>query len=253
MATEFEMSMIGELSYFLGLQIKQMKNGTFMSKGKYIKDMLKKFGMNDAKIQPKPTAHIVWISHPRSPHFTARPPSPSVCLCCSKDGSGPASPSPLPQTPSRDKEKPPHQHPQQASFPGAAASLQPPRPWNLRTARVEIGRFGEGVRAGVWRAPAAAGGGPAHEEGLRRAHQGRDHRGLRRHPRQPPAAAAQEAPARRAAPVNMLYPGLSLTDVNLDSYKIDETCLALGDRHLRVIVTEQKPGREQTERRKFLV
>ena len=30
-ASEFEMSMIGELSYFLGLQIKQMKNGTFIS------------------------------------------------------------------------------------------------------------------------------------------------------------------------------------------------------------------------------
>jgi hypothetical protein len=41
--------MIRELSYFLGLQIKQMKNGTFVSQGKYIKDMLKKFGMNDAK------------------------------------------------------------------------------------------------------------------------------------------------------------------------------------------------------------
>ena len=49
MASEFEMSMIRELSYFLGLQIKQMKNGTFMSQGKYIKDMLKKFGMDDAK------------------------------------------------------------------------------------------------------------------------------------------------------------------------------------------------------------
>ena len=48
-ASEFEMSMIGELSYFLGLQIKQMKNGTFVSQGKYIKDMLKKFGMDDAK------------------------------------------------------------------------------------------------------------------------------------------------------------------------------------------------------------
>ena len=46
MANEFEMSMIGELSYFLGLQIKQMKNGTFVSQGK---DMLKKFGMDDAK------------------------------------------------------------------------------------------------------------------------------------------------------------------------------------------------------------
>ena len=49
MASEFEMSMIGELSYFLGLQIKQIKNGTFVSEGKYIKDMLKKFGMDDAK------------------------------------------------------------------------------------------------------------------------------------------------------------------------------------------------------------
>jgi hypothetical protein len=31
MANEFEMSMIGELSYFHGLQIKQLKNGTFIS------------------------------------------------------------------------------------------------------------------------------------------------------------------------------------------------------------------------------
>jgi hypothetical protein len=49
MASEFEMFMIGELSYFLGLQIKKLKNGTFMSHDKYIKDMLKKFGMKDEK------------------------------------------------------------------------------------------------------------------------------------------------------------------------------------------------------------
>jgi hypothetical protein len=49
MTSEFEMSMIGELSYFLSLQIKQLKNGTFVSQGKYIKDMLKKFEMEDAK------------------------------------------------------------------------------------------------------------------------------------------------------------------------------------------------------------
>ena len=49
MASEFEMSMIGELSYFFGLQIKQMKNGTFVSQGKYIKDMIKKFRLDDAK------------------------------------------------------------------------------------------------------------------------------------------------------------------------------------------------------------
>jgi hypothetical protein len=49
MANEFEMSMIGELSYFLSLQIKQLKDGIFVSQGKYIKDILKKFGMNEAK------------------------------------------------------------------------------------------------------------------------------------------------------------------------------------------------------------
>jgi uncharacterized membrane protein YciS (DUF1049 family) len=49
MANEFEMSMIREVSYFLGLQIKQMKSGTFVSQGKYIKDMIKKFGLQDAK------------------------------------------------------------------------------------------------------------------------------------------------------------------------------------------------------------
>jgi spore maturation protein CgeB len=49
MANEFEMSMIRELNYFLGLQIKQLKNGTFVSQGKYIKYMLKKFRMDDAK------------------------------------------------------------------------------------------------------------------------------------------------------------------------------------------------------------
>jgi hypothetical protein len=40
--------MIRELSYFLNLQIKQLKNGIFVSQDKYIKDMLKKFGMEDA-------------------------------------------------------------------------------------------------------------------------------------------------------------------------------------------------------------
>ena len=49
MTNEFEMSMIGELSYFIGLQIKQLKNKTFVSQGKYIKDMLKKFGLDEAK------------------------------------------------------------------------------------------------------------------------------------------------------------------------------------------------------------
>ena len=49
MANKFEMFMIGELSYFLRFHIKQMKNGIFVSQGKYIEDMLKKFQMDDAK------------------------------------------------------------------------------------------------------------------------------------------------------------------------------------------------------------
>ena len=62
MANEFEMSMIGELSYFLGLQIKQMKNDIFVSQGKYIKDMLKKFGMDEAKPISTPMGtNAVWI------------------------------------------------------------------------------------------------------------------------------------------------------------------------------------------------
>jgi hypothetical protein len=49
MAKELEMLMIGELSFFFGLQIKQMKEGIFVSQIKYIKDMLKKFSMEDEK------------------------------------------------------------------------------------------------------------------------------------------------------------------------------------------------------------
>jgi hypothetical protein len=43
MQIEFEMSQIGELSYFLGLQVKQSFAGIFISQEKYLKEMLKKF------------------------------------------------------------------------------------------------------------------------------------------------------------------------------------------------------------------
>ena len=49
MSREFEMSMMGELYFFLGLQIKQPVDGTFVHQGKYTKDIIKKFGMNDSK------------------------------------------------------------------------------------------------------------------------------------------------------------------------------------------------------------
>jgi hypothetical protein len=49
MIQKFEMSMMGELKYFLGFQIKQLQEGTFISQTKYIEDILKKFGMKNAK------------------------------------------------------------------------------------------------------------------------------------------------------------------------------------------------------------
>ena len=49
MQGEFEMSMMGELTYFLGLQIKQTKDGIFVNQAKYTRDLLKRFNMSDAK------------------------------------------------------------------------------------------------------------------------------------------------------------------------------------------------------------
>jgi hypothetical protein len=49
MTNRFEMSMMGELKYFLGFQVKQLKEGTFVCQTKYTQDMLKKFGMEKAK------------------------------------------------------------------------------------------------------------------------------------------------------------------------------------------------------------
>ncbi|KAK6151059.1 hypothetical protein DH2020_015991 [Rehmannia glutinosa] len=45
MQSKFEMSMMGELTFFLGLQVKQLKDGTFISQTKYTRDLMKKFGM----------------------------------------------------------------------------------------------------------------------------------------------------------------------------------------------------------------
>jgi Reverse transcriptase (RNA-dependent DNA polymerase) len=56
MGSEFQMSMMGELKFFLGLQIKQIKNGIFISQTKYAKELVKKFGLVDCKISKTPMA-----------------------------------------------------------------------------------------------------------------------------------------------------------------------------------------------------
>ena len=45
MSKEFDMSMIGELFYFLGPQVIQTKVDMFISQTKYIKDILKRYVM----------------------------------------------------------------------------------------------------------------------------------------------------------------------------------------------------------------
>ena len=49
MQDKFEISMMGELNFFLGLQINQTKDGIFINQSKYVKDLLKQFEMDNAK------------------------------------------------------------------------------------------------------------------------------------------------------------------------------------------------------------
>jgi hypothetical protein len=53
MESEFQISMMGELTFFLGIQVKEMKQGTFMHQTKYTKDLIKKFDM--VELKPKST------------------------------------------------------------------------------------------------------------------------------------------------------------------------------------------------------
>jgi hypothetical protein len=49
MENEFQMSMMGELTFFLVIKVKQIKEGTFVYQAKYMKYLMKKFVMDDAK------------------------------------------------------------------------------------------------------------------------------------------------------------------------------------------------------------
>ena len=59
MQGEFEMSKIGELIFFLGLQIKQCKDGIFINQTKYARNILKKFGMDGVKSSKTPMSTII--------------------------------------------------------------------------------------------------------------------------------------------------------------------------------------------------
>jgi hypothetical protein len=52
MESEFQMSLMGELTFFLGIQLKQMRQGTFVHQAKYTKDLMK---FNMAELKPVST------------------------------------------------------------------------------------------------------------------------------------------------------------------------------------------------------
>ena len=49
MTVEFETSIMGELKFFLGFEVKQQREGTFINQAKYTQDMLKTFKLCDVK------------------------------------------------------------------------------------------------------------------------------------------------------------------------------------------------------------
>ncbi|GJZ05222.1 retrovirus-related pol polyprotein from transposon TNT 1-94 [Tanacetum coccineum] len=86
MHDEFEMSMMGELNFFLGLQIKQLDDGIFFNQSKYIKEMLKKFGLEDSKPIKTPMSTETKLTRDEEGsllYLTASRPNImfSVCLC----------------------------------------------------------------------------------------------------------------------------------------------------------------------------
>ncbi|KAK0575374.1 hypothetical protein LWI29_038069 [Acer saccharum] len=62
MSHEFEMSLVGELSYFLGLQIRQLDDGIFITQAKYAKNLVKKFGLENAKHCDTPMSTTLKLS-----------------------------------------------------------------------------------------------------------------------------------------------------------------------------------------------
>jgi hypothetical protein len=68
MTDRFEMSMMGELKFFLQFQIKQLEDGTFLIQTKYTHDILNKFGMDKGKLIMTPMGRMnilifIWVEN----------------------------------------------------------------------------------------------------------------------------------------------------------------------------------------------
>jgi protein-disulfide isomerase-like protein with CxxC motif len=68
MTDRIEISKMDALTFFLRFQIKQVKDGTFISQTKYTRDVLKKIGMDNAKLIKTPMRNnviliLIWAAH----------------------------------------------------------------------------------------------------------------------------------------------------------------------------------------------
>ena len=59
MQSKFEISLMGELKYFLGLQVDQRIDGIFICQSKYLKELLKKYNMEDSSSARTPSSTAV--------------------------------------------------------------------------------------------------------------------------------------------------------------------------------------------------
>jgi hypothetical protein len=62
MENELQVSMMAELTFFLGIQVKQTKDGTFVHQAKYMKDLIKMFAMADAKLVSTPMSMMTALN-----------------------------------------------------------------------------------------------------------------------------------------------------------------------------------------------
>ena len=97
MQKEFEMSLMGELTYFLGLHVKQTSTGLFVSQEKYTRELLAKYNIKDLKGKATPMANGVKLNVDKKGasidqkryrgkigsllYLTARRPDILFCIC----------------------------------------------------------------------------------------------------------------------------------------------------------------------------
>ena len=62
MKKEFKMSMVGEFTFFLGLQVKKRKEGIFISQEKYARNIVKKFGLDSKKHASTPMSSSIKLN-----------------------------------------------------------------------------------------------------------------------------------------------------------------------------------------------